>query len=72
MCILCWNDKNNEKKWFKFESKAAALEYVKMYKINDYFIAYEEHIVERRNYEIDRLVNLLGTIHSMIGKSIEV
>lgn len=72
MCILCWNDKNNEKRWFKFETKEAALEYTKMYKINDYFIAYEDYKLDRLKIEIDRLNNLLHTIYSMIGGSIKI
>ena len=72
MCILCWIDKNNEKKWFKFDSKDSALEYVKMYKINDYFIAYEDYKLGLLKNEVTRLTNLLHTIYSMIESNVEI
>lgn len=72
MCILCWNDKNNEKKWFKFESEEAALKYVSMYKINDYFITYEDYKLERLEKEIDRLKDVLHSIDVIINGCIKV
>jgi len=72
MCVLCWNDKNNEKKWFKFLSEEAALEYVKVYKINDYFIAYEDYKLDRLKHENESLLSLLKSIESLINNHVRV
>ena len=72
MCILFFNDRKNEKKLIIFEYKEAALKYVSMYKINDYFIAYEDYKLERLEKEIDRLKDVLHSIDVIINGCIKV